>query len=84
MDNALTKDWVKTVWGKRPGGLTKRSLLMLDSFRCRKSSAMEELLRDNYKTPLAIIPGGMTSFLQTLDVSVNKPMRKKKEEDRKK
>ena len=34
MDDALMKDWVKSAWGKRPGGLTQRSLLVLDSFRC--------------------------------------------------
>ncbi|MCU7881477.1 MAG: hypothetical protein KZQ60_13760 [Candidatus Thiodiazotropha sp. (ex Lucinoma aequizonata)] len=75
MDDALTRDWVKTVWGKRPGGFTKRSLLVLDSFRCHKSDDIKEILRNDHRTRLAIIPGGMTSVLQPLDVSVNKPMK---------
>ena len=75
MDDTLTKDWIKTVWGKRPGGLSKKSLLVLDSFRCHKSAAVKQLLRDSHRTRLAIIPGGMTSMLQPLDVSVNKPMK---------
>ena len=65
---------VKTVWGKRPGELTKRSMLVLDSFSCHKTSDVKELLGD-YKTRLAIIPGGMTLVLQPLDVSVSKPMK---------
>ena len=75
MDDALMVDWVKTVWGKRPGGLTKKSLLVLDAFRCHKSAHIKELLKDEYRTTLSIIPGGMTSILQPLDVSVNKPMK---------
>ena len=58
MDDTLTKDWVKTVWGKQPGGLTKRSLLVLDSFHCHKSTAVKELLRDSCKTRLATISCG--------------------------
>ena len=40
MDDALMVDWVKTVSGKRPGGLTKKSLLELDAFRCHKSALL--------------------------------------------
>ena len=75
MDDTLMRDWIKNVWGKRPGGYTKRSLLVLDSFRCHKSDDIREVLRDDHRTRLAIIPGGMTSVLQPLDVSVNKPMK---------
>ncbi|MCU7901008.1 MAG: hypothetical protein KZQ66_02470, partial [Candidatus Thiodiazotropha sp. (ex Lucinoma aequizonata)] len=74
MDDALTKDWIKCVWARRPGGLSKKSLLVLDSFRCHKSQDNKDLLRE-FKTRLAIIPGGMTSMLQPLDVSINKPMK---------
>jgi len=75
MDDDLVKDWVKTVWGRRPGGFSKRSLLVLDAFRCHRSPALLRLLKEDYKTTLAIIPGGLTSVLQPLDVSINKPMK---------
>lgn len=75
MDDALTADWVKNVWGKRPGALTKKSLLVLDAFRCHKSDHVKQILKEDYRTTLTIIPGGMTSILQPLDISVNKPMK---------
>ena len=75
MDNDLMIDWVKNVWGKRPGGLRQKSLLVLDAFRCHKSDYIKTLLKEDYRSMLTIIPGGMTSILQPLDVSVNKPMK---------
>ena len=75
MDDMLMVDWVKNVWGKRPGGLRKKSLLVLDAFRCHKSDRMKEMLKEEYRTTLTIIPGGMTSILQPLDVAINKPMK---------
>nr|XP_054928945.1 uncharacterized protein LOC129385819 [Dermacentor andersoni] len=74
MSAELVSDWLKTVWGRRPGALLLPSLLVMDSFgghleknvRCR----MSEL-----RTDLAIIPGGLTSVLQPLDVSINKPFK---------
>lgn len=75
MDDNLVLDWVENVWCKRPGGLIKkRSLLVLDAFRCHRSEKLKEKLKSS-KTDLCIIPGGMTSMLQPLDVSINKPMK---------
>ena len=59
---------------KEPGGLREKSLLVLNSFQCHKSDDVKELLCDDHRTRLAIIPGGMTSVLQSLDISVNKHM----------
>ena len=75
MDQELTIDWIKSVWGKRPGALREKSLLVLDAFRCHKSDYVKTLLKDDYRSTLTIIPGGMTSILQPLDVSINKPMK---------
>lgn len=75
MDDHLVNDWVKTVWGRRPGGFSKRSLLVLDAFRCHRSPALLRLLKEEYMTTLTIIPGGLTSVLQPLDVSIYKPMK---------
>lgn len=75
MDEHLMIDWLKTVWGRRPGGLLRnRSLLVLDAFRCHRMPVVKNILEKD-KTDLAIIPGGMTSILQPLDVCVNKPFK---------
>ena len=74
MDDNLVKDWLRMVWGRRPGALAKKSLLVLDAFRCHKTDMVKKELRQ-MKSSLAVIPGGMTSMLQPLDVSINKPMK---------
>ncbi|CAC5369508.1 unnamed protein product [Mytilus coruscus] len=74
-DDRITKDWLTRVWGRRPGAGLSRSLLVLDAFRCHKSEEVKTLLKDEHKSDLAIIPCGMTSILQPLDVSINKPMK---------
>ena len=74
MDENLMLDWLKTVWGRRQGGRLRRSLLVLDAFRCHRMPSIKQQLVDD-KTDLAIIPGGMTKMLQPLDVTVNKPMK---------
>ena len=75
MDEALTLDWIKTVWSRRPGGLLKKkSMLVLDSFRCHRMPTIKAQLKQE-RTDLVIIPGGLTRLLQPLDVAVNKPMK---------
>ena len=71
-DDRITKDWLQRVWQRRPG-LT-RSMLVLDAFRCHRSDNVKSLLT-NSRTDLTINPGDMTSILQPLDVSINKPMK---------
>lgn len=72
-DDDITRDWIRKVWGRRPGA--DRGLLVLDAFRCHRSEAVKSILKENYKTDIAIFPGRMTSVLQPLDVSVYKPMK---------
>ena len=45
-------------------------MLVLDAFRCHKTDGTKELLRQ-HNTDLVVIPGGMTSLLQPLDVCIN-------------
>ena len=59
-DDNITKDWLKRVWGRRPGARKDRSMLVLDAFRCHRSPVVKSVLNAD-KTDLAIIPGGMTS-----------------------
>ena len=73
IDEGLVQDCVRTVWSSRPdGGLSRRqSMLGLDALICHKTDDTKALLWQT-NTDL-IIPGGMTSLLQPLDVSINKP-----------
>lgn len=72
MDKA--KDWLTSIWAK-VGGLSKhRSLLVWDSFRGHLTQPVKNKLT-YLNTVLAIIPSGMTSKLQPLDVCMNKLFR---------
>lgn len=75
MDEALMVDWVRTVWDRRPGALLRcRNMLVLDAFRGHLTASVKQALRDG-RTDLVVIPGGMTSTLQPLDVVLNKPFK---------
>uniref|UniRef100_K7FJ94 HTH CENPB-type domain-containing protein n=1 Tax=Pelodiscus sinensis TaxID=13735 RepID=K7FJ94_PELSI len=75
IDEALMLNWLQTVWAKQLGGLMrKRSLIVLDAFPCHRMPSIKKRLQQ-YKTDLAIIPGGMTKMLQLFDVIINKPMK---------
>uniref|UniRef100_A0A8D0DA03 HTH CENPB-type domain-containing protein n=1 Tax=Sander lucioperca TaxID=283035 RepID=A0A8D0DA03_SANLU len=72
MDTDLVVDWLKVVWGRRCGALhKKRNMLVLDAFRGHLMEPVKTQLR-KMNGDLVIIPGGMTSQLQVLDVVVNK------------
>ena len=74
MDESLVKDWLNSVWSKVGGLLRKRNFLVWDSFRAHLSDNVKRVLK-NSRTDVAVIPGGMTSLLQPLDVGVNKPFK---------
>ena len=67
-------DWIKTVWKKFGGLSRKRSLLVWDSFRAHLSKPVKKRLKE-INTHQAVIPGGLTSILQPLDVCINKPFK---------
>ncbi|KAK3920835.1 Pogo transposable element with KRAB domain [Frankliniella fusca] len=76
----ITSEWLGTVWARRPGALlNKQSMLVLDSFRVHLTDHIKAQMQ-RHKPDLVIIPGGMTSILQPLDVSVNKPFKNKIED----
>jgi hypothetical protein len=69
--------WIENVWSQRARrGNNPRSLLILDSFTAHKTDAVKQRFREK-KTNLAMIPGGLTSRLQPLDVSLNKSFKAK-------
>ena len=75
MDEEGVKFWLENVWNRRPGALLrKRSLLVWDMFRAHLLDDVKEAAR-KIRTDLSVIPGGLTSQLQPLDVAVNKPFK---------
>jgi 5-formaminoimidazole-4-carboxamide-1-beta-D-ribofuranosyl 5'-monophosphate synthetase len=64
--------WIEEIYIKH----TKkdRSLLVIDSFRAHLTDAVKKELRKK-NVVQAVIPGGCTSKLQPLDVSINKPFK---------
>lgn len=75
MNSGLVGDWLRVIWERRPGALlARRSMLVLDSFRGHCTDAVKARLAET-STDLVIIPGGMTSMLQPLDVCLNKPFK---------
>ena len=72
MDSEEIKVWIEKVWRARIGGLGRRkSLLVYDSFEAHVTDTVKASFKRE-KTELAVIPGGLTSLLQPLDVSLNK------------
>ena len=64
------KLWLEKVWSKHPGGLLKKQfLLVCDQFKGHVTESTKKLAT-KLKTHLAVIPDGLTSQLQPLDVSV--------------
>lgn len=51
-------------------------MLVLDAFRCHLDQRIKNKLAA-CNTDLVVIPGGMTSQLQPLDVCLNKPLKDK-------
>ena len=74
MNEEMVKDWINTVWSKVGGLSRKQSLLVWDSFRAHLSNPVRRALK-TVNTECAVIPGGMTSILQPLDVCLNKPFK---------
>ena len=75
MDQAGVKLWINNVWNKRNGGLRKEhSLLVWDMFRSHLKSETKNYLNQS-NTATVVIPGGLTSLLQPLDLSLNKPFK---------
>ena len=75
MNSDQMKVWIEKAWWSRIGGLgRRRSLLVYDAFEAHVTDPVKAAFkREN--TDLAVIPGGLTSLLQPLDVSLNKPFK---------
>ena len=65
----LTNEWLDEVW---LDDLVPCSILVWDMFRAHLVDSVKQKLKRN-KSAQIVIPGGCTSLLQPLDVSLNKP-----------
>ncbi len=72
MDEKLILIWISDIWVK----YTKKrpSLLFLDTFSAHLTDKVKDAFHKSNTTVL-VIPGGCTSILQPLDVSINKPFK---------
>jgi hypothetical protein len=76
MTEELMDKWLKEVWHRKPGALLKkRGMLDLDAFKGHLTDKVKTVASNLLNTNLVIIPGGMTSQLQVLDVVVNEPFK---------
>ena len=71
----MVVELIKKVWGTQPRTLLQhKSLLVSDSLR----GHLVEVVKENMnpmKSDSAIIPRGLTSILQPLDIGINKPFK---------
>ena len=71
----LMLDWLENVWGQRLRALLSLpSMLCLDAFRGHLTDGIKNKIH-RLKSELVVIPTGMMSVLQPLDVSINKPFK---------
>ena len=67
-------DWLENVWGRRPRALLNLpSMLCLDTFWGHLTDEIKNKIH-RMKGEL-VIPAGLTSVIQPLDVTVNKPFK---------
>ncbi|KFD59836.1 hypothetical protein M514_27988, partial [Trichuris suis] len=74
MDEGGVRLRIDNVWKKRPERANNRSLLVWDSFRSHVTQRIKSYINE-CKIETAVIPGGLTSILQPLNVCVNKPFK---------
>ena len=57
MEESLVLDWLKKVWGFRPGGLRKENNISVwDSYKAHLTAAVKKEMQ-NLKTDVVVIPG---------------------------
>ena len=72
MDGHLMKRWIRDVWIAHTQ--RRKALLVMDSFRAHCTEDIQDVLA-RANSNISFIPGGCSSKLQPLDVSLNKPFK---------
>ena len=72
MNEKLMIPWISDIWVKHTK--KKPPLHFLDTFSAHLTDQVKEAFHQT-NTTVIVIPGGCTSILQPLDVSINKPIR---------
>jgi hypothetical protein len=68
--------WLNQIWSKVQGSLNpKHALLVWDQFGSHLTEKVKRRLEESRKVIPAVIPGGLRSMLQPLDVCLNKPFK---------
>lgn len=67
-------EWIDLVWEPATEGRQATCMLILDSFSAHIMPAVKQKLK-NINTVPVVIPGGCTSKVQPLDVSLNRPFK---------
>jgi hypothetical protein len=76
MTEEFMVEWLREVWQRRPGAfLKKRGMLVSDAFKGHLTEKVKTVASSLLNIDLLIIPGGMTSQLQVLDLVANKPFK---------
>lgn len=75
MTSAMVEEWLRLIWECHACALLfKDSLLIFHSYRGHLTDAVKTALSKG-RMDLGIIPGGMSSQLQLLDVAIKKPFK---------
>jgi len=72
MDLDQMKIWIEKVWRARILGRRRR--LVYDAFEAQVTDSVKSSFKHE-NTDLAVVPAGLTSILQPLDVSLHKPFK---------
>jgi len=68
-------EWLKIVWGRRPRAFfNQTSMLVPDAFKGHLTVSVKNQLRKT-NTELVVTLRGMSSVLQPMDISINKPFK---------
>ncbi|GFS75232.1 pogo transposable element with KRAB [Trichonephila clavipes] len=66
-------DWFQEVLKKREGAFfNSKGVLIMDSMRAHIKDSVKAEAKKNIGAELSVTPGGLTTILQPLDISVNR------------